>query len=145
MPRCKPPIITAELLRKKYACSWDKFARLFPDGSPQTKTAAIKAAKEVAGEFDWDWAASRLLRPDASDIYDVDEKYIAVSVASEKLWERYVDRRDAILSSSRGDIRERLVRLDDDYDRRAASLRKRLARASAEAFARAYFSPENCQ
>ena len=60
--------ITVERLRKLRACEYQvaKFAELFPDGVVVTKELCVKHAQD----FDWHWAAVRLLSFHALAAYD---------------------------------------------------------------------------
>lgn len=51
--------ITVALLKKKRACASQltRFAELFPDGVDVTEALCVAHARD----FDWDWAAARLL------------------------------------------------------------------------------------
>ena len=55
--------ITKALLISKHACRGqvDLFAELFPEGVVITESICLAHATE----FDWDWAAKKLLRPPA--------------------------------------------------------------------------------
>ena len=55
--------ITKALLISKHACRGqvDLFAELFPEGVVITESICLAHA----AEFDWDWAARKLLRPPA--------------------------------------------------------------------------------
>ena len=55
--------ITKALLIRKHACRGqvDLFAELFPEGVVITESICLAHATE----FDWDWAARKLLRPPA--------------------------------------------------------------------------------
>ena len=55
--------ITKALLIRKHACRGqvDLFAELFPEGVVITESICLAHA----AEFDWDWAARKLLRPPA--------------------------------------------------------------------------------
>ena len=57
--------ITKELLVRKHACRGqvDLFAELFPEGVVITESICLAHATE----FDWDWAARKLLQPPARE------------------------------------------------------------------------------
>ena len=60
--------ITKALLISKHACRGqvDLFAELFPEGVVITESICLAHA----AEFDWDWAARKLLRPPAREACD---------------------------------------------------------------------------
>ena len=60
--------ITKALLIRKHACRGqvDLFAELFPEGVVITESSCLAHATE----FDWDWAAKKLLRPPARKACD---------------------------------------------------------------------------
>ena len=60
--------ITKALLIHKHACGGqaDLFAELFPEGAVITESSCLAHATE----FDWDWAAKKLLRPPARKACD---------------------------------------------------------------------------
>ena len=60
--------ITKALLISKHACRGqvDLFAELFPEGVVITESICLAHATE----FDWDWAAKKLLRPPARKACD---------------------------------------------------------------------------
>ena len=60
--------ITKALLIRKHACRGqvDLFAELFPEGVVITESICLAHATE----FDWDWAARKLLRPPARKACD---------------------------------------------------------------------------
>ena len=60
--------ITKALLISKHACRGqvDLFAELFPEGVVITESICLAHATE----FDWDWAARKLLRPPAREACD---------------------------------------------------------------------------
>ena len=60
--------ITKALLIRKHACRGqvDLFAELFPEGVVITESICLAHATE----FDWDWAAKKLLRPPARKACD---------------------------------------------------------------------------
>lgn len=60
--------VTADMLRKRLACAPQRvlFERLFPDGVDVTGALCVAHSSR----FNWDWAASNLLPPDAQAKYE---------------------------------------------------------------------------
>jgi hypothetical protein len=59
--------ITIQLLESKGACSeqLSKFKKLFPDGVTPTRELCLAHAED----FDWGWAASKLLSKEGSEVF----------------------------------------------------------------------------
>ena len=116
--------ITLEQLESFKACKdqLDEFTRLFPDGKA---LVTIKHAKELAGVFDWDWAAKKLLQPNTNKTYaaamaEVDKAYWAAMAEVDKAFDAAMDE------------------VNKAYWAARAEADKSRAAARAEAFARAY-------
>ena len=132
--------ITKALLVRKHACRGqvDLFAELFPEGVVITESICLAHA----AEFDWDWAARKLLRPPARKACveamaparkACDEAYALAREAYALAWKPYKD----VCATARKACWEARVLARKTCDEACAPARKACDEACALAFARA--------
>ena len=132
--------ITKALLISKHACRGqvDLFAELFPEGVVITESICLAHATE----FDWDWAARKLLRPPAREACDEamapvrkarDEAYALAREAYALAWKPYKD----VCATARKACWEARVLARTTCDEACVIARKACDEACALAFARA--------
>ena len=132
--------ITKALLVRKHACRGqvDLFAELFPEGVVITESICLAHATE----FDWDWAARKLLRPPARKACVEamaparkarDEAYALAREAYALAWKPYKD----VCATARKACWEARVLARKTCDEACVIARKACDEACALAFARA--------
>jgi hypothetical protein len=137
-----PVYITAAQLEAAGACAhqFDKFLRLFPDGRAEV---TVKRAVQLAGEFNWYWAACNLLKAGPLAAFNAAmagprAAYNAAMAGPRSAYDAARVEAEAAYNAARAGPRAA-------YAAAMAGPRAAYNAAMAEAFARAYIKQEQGQ